>query len=108
MIGESSLTDILNLGMFHNILVHSDRSDPEQDPGEDHGNDTGDPAKDSIRGHSALISTVSFEPGLLDIRLDLRERPGLRHDSQADLITSQQNGSLLPRHGPQLDFMLMV
>jgi hypothetical protein len=43
------LTDILDLRMFHDILVHGDRSDPEQHTGEDHGDDAGNPSEDSPR-----------------------------------------------------------
>jgi hypothetical protein len=40
--------------------------------------------------------------------IDSRERPGLRHDSQANLVASQQNGGFLPGHGSELDFMFMI
>jgi hypothetical protein len=40
--------------------------------------------------------------------MNSRERPGLRHDSQADLIARQENGGFLPGHGSELDFMFVI
>lgn len=42
------------------------------------------------------------------ISRDLRERPSLCHDSKTHLVSSEQPCSLLPRHGPELDVMLVI
>ena len=38
------LTNILDLRVFHNVLVHGYRSDPEEDTGENHGDDSWNPS----------------------------------------------------------------
>jgi hypothetical protein len=39
------LTDILDLRVLHDVLVHGDRGDPEEDPRENHGDNAWNPAQ---------------------------------------------------------------
>ena len=79
----SEVTDIFDLGVLHDELVHGYGGDPEKHSGDDHGDDSRNPAKD-------------------------RERPRLSHNGQADLVTGEQPRCLLPGHGPELDIMSMI
>jgi hypothetical protein len=41
------LTNIHNVRMLHDILVHRDRGDPEEESAKDHSNDTRNPTEDT-------------------------------------------------------------
>jgi hypothetical protein len=41
------LTDIHDMRMLHDILVHCDRGDPEEESAKDHSNDTRNPTEDT-------------------------------------------------------------
>jgi hypothetical protein len=45
--GAPQLTNIHNLRMLHDILVHRDRGDPEEKSAKDHSNDTRNPTEDT-------------------------------------------------------------
>ena len=76
----SEITDVLDLGVLHDIFVHSDGRNPEEDSGAHHSDYARHPAEDG-------------------------ERPRLGHDSKANLVPSEQPSCLLPGHSSKLDLM---
>ena len=44
---ERRRTNVVDLRVLHNELVHGDGSDPKQDSGENHGDDSWDPSQDT-------------------------------------------------------------
>lgn len=87
----SVLTNILDLRVLHDELVHRDRGDPEEQPRQDHGDDTRDPSQ-----NSALLSVFEKSHSKEGLNEYSRERPRLGHDGQTDLLTREQASSLLP------------
>lgn len=79
----SKVADVPNGRVLHDEGMHGERCDVEKYSGDEHGDDTGHPAED-------------------------RERPRLRHDSQANLITTEQPCTLLPRHGTEGNLMGVI
>ena len=80
---KDRLTDILDLRVLHDKLVHRNRGDPEKDTGENHGDDSRTPSQDT---EEMSISVVEIGPAT---DANLRERPCLSHDSQTDLVSSE-------------------
>lgn len=69
----AKVTDVLDLGILHDEFPHRVGRNPEERPRNKHGNDPWDPTEN-------------------------HQRPGLSHDSQADLVSKQQGRRFLPRH----------
>lgn len=98
----AEIADVLDLRVFHDVVVHSDGGDPEKSARDEHGDESGYPSED-------------------------RQRPGLSHNGKTDLVATEQPcdlknqmselydietimipTDLLPAHGTELDFMLVV
>lgn len=54
------------------------------------------------------IYRISVAINGLATRAHLRKGPCLSHNGKADLVSGEQPRSLLPCHGSELDFMLMI
>jgi hypothetical protein len=44
----------------------------------------------------------------IESRASLRKRPCLSHNGKTDLVSGEQPGGLLPRHGSELDVMFAI